>query len=478
MSYKLEWNASPNFTPGSQTQAFYGRPRSLDMGAGHWWNTPEAGARHDGIVSIFKNPARQGSAHAVLSAGRVTEMVRASDTAWCTSNANPYTYAIEVDPRIMYKWTSSGANKTLGNQIFETLCEYIADKRYHNLPWKAHNQFPVPYTQCNPIHWNEVMIRAKQIRAQKDAPPNPTKPVPAAQKLSEGILTFRAKLPLVQVWDLATNPNYKSVKTLKQGETIDCVAFIDFNNTRYYVTQYSYEKGLKVGVNRNDVEIVRPDPEWIRNLKDITDVKLMVLAPTAVIYDLNTGKAVGSPIPQKTWIDIAKQTVVGGKTYLISKYSVDNAMPNGILKDALGLPAPDPIPEPPKPQPEPEWLKNWQDIADIDMYTRKADVEVVNLLDGSTTTTIPAKGEKIAIASSTEWMGQKYLITKYSTDKKLPHGIRLVDLDIKPVDPGTDPIPPDPDKPVDDLIRENNSLLKQILALLQQIWNKITGKQE
>lgn len=441
MSYTLEWNPSPNFTPGSQTQAFYGRPRSLEMGAGHWWNTPEAGATHDGVVSMFKNTARQASAHAVLSANRVTEMVRASDTAWCTSAANPYTYAIETDPRIMWKWQAgvTAAQRTLGNTIFETLCEYIADKRYHNLPWKAHNQYPVPYTQCNPIHWNEVMVRAIQIRAQKDAPPNPTKPVPAAQKLSEGVLTFRAKLPKVEVWDLATNPNYKSVKTLVQGETIDCVAFIDFNNTRYYQTQYSYDRGLKVGVNAYDVEIVRPDPEWIRNLKDITDVKLMVLQSVAVIYDLNTGKAVGSPIPQGTWIDIAKETVVGGKTYLISKYSADNAMPNGMLKEVLGIPAPTPEPTP---DPEPEWLKNWEDIADIDMYTRKDDVEVVNLLDGKTTTTIPKKGTKVAIASATEWMAQNYLITKYSTDAKLPHGIRLVDLDIKPVDPSTDPIPP------------------------------------
>ncbi len=478
MGYQLEWNPSPNFTLGNQTQAYYGKPRSVQFGAGHWWNTPEAGATHDGVVSIFKNPARQGSAHAVLSNGRVTEMVRDWDTAWCTNNANPYTYAIETDPRIMWRWQAgvSQAQRDLGNAIFETLAEYIADKRYHAIQWYPHNHWW--QTQCNPINWNEVMIRAQQVRAQKDAPANPSKPVPAPTKLSEGKLTYRAKLDKVEVWDLSTNPNYKSVKTLSKGETIDVVAFIDFNGTRYYVTQYSYDTNKRVGVNRNDIELVAPDPEWIKNLVDITDTKLMVLTVSAPIINLNTGAAVGSPIPQGTWIDIAKQTTVGGKTYLISKYSVDNAIPNGILKDNLGVPAPvpDPNPVPPKPAPEPDWLSKWEDIADLKMYTRQPDVEVVNLLDGSTTTKIATKGTEIEIASSTEWHGQKYLITKYSTDKKLPHGIRLVDLDIKPVDPSTDPLPADPDKSVDDIIRENNSILKAILALVQQIWAIIKPK--
>jgi hypothetical protein len=474
VSYKLEWNASPNFTPGSQTKAIYGRPRTIEFGAGHWWNTPEAGARHDGIVSIFKNPARQGSAHAVLSAGRVTEMVRATDTAWTTNNANPYTYSIEVDPRIMYKWgwnNPSAANKALGIQIFETLAEYIADKRYHSLTWYPHKKWFS--TQCNPIHWNEVMIRAKQIRAAKDAP----KPAPVPEwkrnlkNITDQVLVIkRTGAPLRNLSNVT-----QVIKTYDKGTPMEISAETKVNGHRYLLTRYAYDNNTGQGFDEYELEPkAPPQPEWIKNLKDITDVKLMVLKASAVIYDLNTGKPVGSPIPQGTWIDIAKQTVVGGKTYLISKYSVDNAMPNGILKDVLGVPAP--TPEPPKPAPEPEWLKNWQDIADIDMYTRKEHVEVVNLLDGSTTTTIPAKGEKIAIASSTEWMGQKYLITKYSTDKKLPHGIRLVDLDIKPVDSGTDPIPADPERPVDDIIKENNTLLKQILNLLKQIWDKLTGK--
>lgn len=464
MSYKLEWNPSPNFTPGSQTKAVYGRARSVDDGAGHWWNTPEAGARHDGIVSIFKNPARQGSAHAVLSAGRVTEMVRASDTAWTTNNANPYTYSIEVDPRIMWKWTSSGANKKLGEEIFETLAEYIADKRYHAIGWFPHKKWWS--TQCNPIHWNEVEARAKQIRAAKDAP----KPSPAIKWIPMDTPRKMIAAVDLRVYDLK-NKKYIG-DTIKKGTVIDLKTKTP--DSKWIRSAYSTANKLDHGIeNAKLAEVPPPTPEWQKNIKSITPVKLQVLAKNAPIYNLNdVSKTVGNPVPQGTWIDFVKQTTVKGKVYLISKYSADNAMASGILKDTVGIPAP--VPEPPKPQPEPEWLENWEDIADVTMYARDK-IDVVNLLDGKTVTTIE-KGTPVKIASATEWMGQRYLITEYSTGKKIPNGIRVVDLSLNPVPDTSEPIPEDPEKPVDDLIKENNSLLKQILALLQQLFDKITGK--
>lgn len=474
MAYQKNWVASPNFTPGSQTQAFYGRPRTIEFGAGHWWNTPEAGATHDGVVSIFTNPARQASAHAVVSAGRVTEMVRDQDTAWCTNNANPYTFAIECDPRIMWRWQAgvSQAQRDLGNQIFETISEYIADKGYHAMQWYPHNRWW--QTQCNPINWNEIMIRAQQIRAAKNAPVTPEWQRNLKDIGNVQLLIKRDNAPLRNLANVS-----QVIKTYAKGTPMEISAETKVNGYRYLLTKYAHENGTGQGFDEYELEQpAPPQPEWIKNLQDIVDTKLMVLAAAAPIYDLNTGKQVGAPIAQGTWIDIAKQTTVGGKQYLISKYSVDHAMPNGILKDALGIPAPapDPNPVPPKPAPEPDWLSKWQDITDIKMYTRMDNVEVINLLDGKTLSNIPAKGTEVAISSSTEWMGQKYLITEYSTNKKLPHGIRLVDLDIKPVDPDNTPIPADPDRSVDDVIRENNNLLKQILALLQQLFDKILNR--
>ncbi len=88
-------------------------------------------------------------------------------------------------------------------------------------------------------------------------PPAPvTKPVDAPKALP-AVLHFTAKLDKVEVWDLTTNPNYKSVKTLVKGEAFDAAGYIDFNGTRYYVTAYSLGKGLKTAVNQNDLTEVK-----------------------------------------------------------------------------------------------------------------------------------------------------------------------------------------------------------------------------
>src|SRR5690606_10533818 len=110
--------------------------------------------------------------------------------------------------------------------------------------------------------------------------PAPSKPVPAAEKLPKP-LKFKAKLSETRVWDLTTNPNYKYVTTLGKGAGFEAYAKITFNNSTYYVTRYSYDKGLKTGVNAVDldrVEEAAPDPEWLRNLKwDDSIGKLSVL---------------------------------------------------------------------------------------------------------------------------------------------------------------------------------------------------------
>lgn len=474
MSYKLEWNPSPNFTPGSQTQRFYGQPRSIKFGAGHWWNLPTAGARHDGIVSVFKNPARQGSTHAVLSAGRVTQMVRKTDTAWTTNNANPYTYSIEVDPRIMWKWTAKdAAKKKLGEQIFDTLAEYIADMGMHNLVWHPHKKWWS--TECNPIYWGAVMNAAKAVHAAKNKPAPTVKIVsrqafsPLKEKVFKSDTTLR---------NMPSN-SVAASKVYKKGETIKFAEVIRYSDGKsFYRTSYSKTKNIFKGFGVSlFADPVPPLAEWEKNLKDITDVKLKVLAANAPIYDLNTGKEVGKPIPQGTWIDIAKQTTIKGKVYLISAYSVKNAMTNGILKDHLGIPAPTPEKPKPEPTPEPEWLKNWEDIEDVEMFARD-DIEAVNMLDGSKAGETIDKGTPIQIASSTEWMGQKYLITTYSTKMKFPVGIRLLDLSMSPVVDTAEPIPEDPEQPVDEVlegVKQNTTLLKEILKLLTDLVKSFTG---
>jgi hypothetical protein len=459
MSYRLEWVASPNFTPASQVQRYYGRPRTIEFGAGHWWGDPNAGYSHQGVINTFLNPARQASAHAVISEGRVTEMVRSGDVAWATNNANPYTVAIELKP-----------NMTAGDKY--TCAEYIADKGWHNLQWKPHKTWW--NTGCNPLPWGEIMQMAKDIWNQKHNAPAPTpSPVKADiewVKLANPLKMVCTKQP-TKLWNFnqtAWGGFGNGVKDFNKGDQIDIYgkAINKTLGATYLVTQYSFDKKIANGFNQADLEpYVAPAPvapEWQRNLVDIEDVKLTVLpAEGTQVVNLNDLSNI-TPLAKGTVVDIAKKTVVNGKTYLLSAYSVANLLPNGLLADHLGVPAQPPVNE------KPEWLENWEDITDKKMYTR-VKAPLVNLLDGSTIKEIDINTE-VEIASATTWHGQKYMITKYSTDKQEPRGIALVNLDNDPIKDPEAPIPPAPTQPT---LEERVSILEKLYTLIKEALKKI-----
>lgn len=457
MAYKLDWVASPNFTPGAQTQAFYGRPRSIIGGAGHWWNWPSSGARHEGIVSFMANPARQAAPHAVLSDGWVTEMVRDYDTAWCTGAANPYTWAIEIDPRIMYKWGydgATGADQALGERIFQTLCEYIADKGYANLPWKPHNVW-APGTQCNPIPYDEVMARARQIVAERSQPKYAFENLPSVVKMiANGD---------IQPLDLDTRQRVGSV--IKKETVIEFASKTIFAGAVFYRSKYATENNKPWAIEGTSLrEMPAPVPEWQANLVDTADVKLYVLpAAGTPVINLSTGQAIPeSVIARGTAVDIAKTTTVGGKQYLISSYAASRAMPNGILASDLGA-----LVEPPK-QEKPEWLQHLEDIVDVTMYTR-AEVPLVNLLDGTTIKMLPIN-TPVEIDSATEWGGNDYMLSKYATEKGLPHGILVAHLDKDPIKAPDTPAEPAPEQPN---LEQRVGIIEAFIRALRELLAKI-----
>lgn len=453
MSYQLlPFRQSPNYTPAGQTRAFYGRNPSRDEGAGHWWDDPARFPSFSGVVNTLMNPARQCSAHDVVGDGVVQPLVRREDTSWATGSANPYTYSIETDPQIIFRWRAGG-DKAKANRIFETLCERIADVAMHDKVWRPHNFWM--QTGCNPIEWADVMNHAKAVWQAKYAAPA----IPEWKKnlgLVPPVTLFvdHDGVPLRNM----DNPA-EVVKTFIKDTPMDIVAHTMSKGHDWWITRSAYDQGRSHGFIKTDLRaavVVPPQPvvpEWQRNLRDITPIKLMVLPAQTPIVNLND-LAVIKQLGQGTWVDFTKATTVRGNEYLISSYSATNAMPNGILKADVGVPAEPPVNE------KPEWLKNWQDIADVPMYAR-ADIDLVNLENGLTIQIIP-RGTKVQIASTTEWHGQKYAISEYSTSKNIGNGIRIDDLDMKPIN--TEPVEPSPTQPT---IEENvNWLVKAVKAIL------------
>lgn len=446
MSYQLlPFRQSPNYTPASQTQAVFGQPPSRNQGAGHWWDDPTRFPSFAGVVATLMNAARQASAHDVVGDGVVQPMVRKADTSWCTGNANAYTYSIEVDPQIIYRWRAGG-DKAKANRIFETLAERIADVAMHDKTWRPHKYWN-PSTACNPIEWADVMRRAKEYwNAKHNAPTYKWVAMDEPRQLiANGD---------IRVLNLATGQRVGN--TIPKNTVIDFSSKTTFNGKLFLRSKYSTQQGLNYGIEYTSLrEKPAPIAEWQLNLKDIKPVKLMVLPAQTPIIDLNSLKVI-KQLGQGTWIDFTKSTTVKGVEYLLSSYSASNAMPNGIKRADVGVPAVPPVNE------KPEWLKNWVDITDVKMYTR-ADTDLVNLEDGSTIKVIP-RGTEVDVASTTEYFSHKYAITAYSTEKKLGQGIRLDDLDMKPVDPDGGDVEPAPTQPT---IEENvNWLMQAVKAIL------------
>lgn len=146
------------------------------------------------------------------------------------------------------------------------------------------------------------------------------------------------------------------------------------------------------------------DPEWIRNLKDIEDVKLSVLpaAGTQLINLVTMQPIPDQLIPRGTQVDIAKETTVGGQKFYISSWAATKGAPNGLAAADLGTPVVEP------PQEKPEWLKNLQDIEDKDFWTR-SETPVLNIADGTTVRTLPINTQ-VRITHVTTILGVQYMV--------------------------------------------------------------------
>lgn len=148
---------------------------------------------------------------------------------------------------------------------------------------------------------------------------------------------------------------------------------------------------------------IETTPEWIKNLKDIEDLKLTVIPATgARRVNLITSQEVDDVIPRGTQIDIAKETTVAGKRYYISQYSAKGNLAIGILASNLGTPITE------APQEKPEWLKNLNDIADQDFWTR-SETPVLSLADGTTVNRLPIN-TKVRVTHSTVVVGTNLLV--------------------------------------------------------------------
>ena len=146
---------SPNYTPASDARATWGKPRTIEKIAIHWWGDPAQSPTFEGVVSWLCNPRSGVSAHFVATGTgrRVACLVAPSDASWATGPANPYTISIECDPRCR-------------PEDYDVIGELVAELRatYGDLPLIPHRS--VVSTSCP---GNYDLNRINQAAATKIA---------------------------------------------------------------------------------------------------------------------------------------------------------------------------------------------------------------------------------------------------------------------------------------------------------------------
>ena len=263
-SYPVEIKiASKNgwFTP-AEAQNYYGRYSRVGITV-HWWGDGTGASNHDNIVNYMNNQASLGnkSVNYVLSDNKITLCVNPDNVAWASQGGNPTTISVETQPTL-------GAE---GYKKWGWLVDQLEQRYGRTLPLYKHSQW---YGTACPgtIDLNRIRAEADKWKRGEYEPqppvvtppppaPVPTPPTPPKVTLQvTDIPNKQVKLiRQANLWDLGFTkyPDAKVVKTLPAGTVIDASAIAKHPlGSTYYLTEYSFSKGINNGINTKDCEDV------------------------------------------------------------------------------------------------------------------------------------------------------------------------------------------------------------------------------
>lgn len=233
----LDIQLSPNFTPGRQ-----GTPvRKITF---HHVVGTAASA-----VSKFKNPASQTSTHFVVASNKIYCCVDTDDTAYANANwpSNLESVTIEHEGT----WLNGFRDQGVIDQS-AILVAWLRSLYPNATPNRHRDVYPTACPGDLPVE--EIWNRATGILN----PPKPPAPIPLpAPKLT--VTDVQNRIVVVSkdtdLWDLSftTWTDAKSVKKLPKGTELEISAVaLHPLGGQYYLTEYSFAKGINNGVNVKD----------------------------------------------------------------------------------------------------------------------------------------------------------------------------------------------------------------------------------
>ena len=204
----------------------------------------------ESAISRFSNPSQQVSAHFVVAPNKIYCCVDTDNTAWTNGNwaSNLESVTIEHAGDWRFGFRDEGVIQQSAILVawLRTLYPSATPIRHRD----------VSQTACpGDLPVEEIWNRATQILN----PPAPQPPVVLpAPKLT--VIDVQNKIVVTNkdanLWDLSftSYANAKSVKTLPKGTEVEVSATAKHPlGSTYYLTEYSFSKGIMNGINVVDV---------------------------------------------------------------------------------------------------------------------------------------------------------------------------------------------------------------------------------
>lgn len=266
-SYNVEIKlASSNgyFTP-AESNAYYATRYARAGITVHWWGDGTGASNHDNIVNYMNAQAAAGnkSVNYVLSDNKITLCVSPDNVAFASNGGNPTTISVETQPTLNAE----------GYKKWGWLVDQLEQRYGRSLPLYKHSDW---FATACPGTINLGTIRAeadKWKRGEYDAKPVPVvippvvipKPVPAVTYSVTDIPNKKVRIKAgTKLWNLGFTKyaNAQAVKTFDTATTIEVSAIAKHPlGSEYYLSEYSFAKGIGNGINVKDCVDVTTAPQ-------------------------------------------------------------------------------------------------------------------------------------------------------------------------------------------------------------------------
>ncbi|MCA9333896.1 N-acetylmuramoyl-L-alanine amidase [Candidatus Saccharibacteria bacterium] len=284
-SYGIEIKiASKNgwHTP-QEARNYYGRYDRMGI-TWHWWGDGSGASNHDNIVNYMNNQAALGnkSVNYVLSDNKITLCVNPDNVAWASNSGNPTTVSVELQPTL----GAEGYKKAgwLLDQLEQRYGRSLASFKHSYWTQTAcPGSIDIGRIRAEADKWKRGEYEPKPAPAPAPAPaPVPTPKPPATVKLEiKDVPNKKVKLIRdASLWNLqfAKYPDAQSVKTIPSGTEFEVSAVVTHPlGSKYYISEYSYAKGIPNGINVKDTD--HPDPETLNAPVSVPPVVIPVPIP-------------------------------------------------------------------------------------------------------------------------------------------------------------------------------------------------------